>query len=419
MEGLEYKIKDKSDCIKEITVQLPWEQVSPQLEKVYADIRRQVQLPGFRKGKVPVDMVKERYGEEARQETVERISPEVLKEVLEKEKLYPAVTPSITDYDFEPSKPFKMSLQVEIMPEISPKKYKKLKLEKHIHKVSREDVEKTITSLKENNPRLESKEGPAEKGDYAIIEFTVSRQGRKIDLGSGNSRFLLMGENSFLPDFDKKISGMKKGDEREFDYTFPDSYDKQQLQGETAKFKVSLKELKSKTLVSDDEIAVSMGLKDASELRGKINESLENQLKSSSENHMENEIIKQILEGNKFEIPPGLVQKRASEMLKSMESYISNQGGDPSEIDRKQVEKRAEREIKAGIVLGAIAEKEGIEVSENDLKEKVEEIKKQIGTEDSEKAEKYVNRNAVLTEKVFEFIKENAKISEKEVKEKK
>ncbi len=416
MQELKYNIKEKGDCLAEIEIEVPWEKAAGEIEKIYREISSGLSLPGFRKGKVPLDMVKERFGEEAKQEMIRKISPRLLREVLEKENIYPVITPEMIEYELKPSKPFRLKFKIEKMSEITPKKYKKMKLSKKIHKVGDSDVKKTLNNLKEQNPKLEAKEGGAEIGDYAMVEFCVFLDSKKIDLGRENRRFLELGKENFLPGFDSNITGMKKGEEKEFVYKFPSDYSRSELSGQEAVFKLILKELKGKLLPKDKEIAEAMGLKNPDELKKHISLSLKKQLDSSSEKEVENQILDQLLEKNDFKVPSGLVEERTGEMVKQMQGYIKQKGGDPEEIDREKVKQRAEKEIKAGVLLGEIAREEGIKLSDDDIEKRKKEIAGQIGTNDPSETEKYLDRDALLAQKVFTFIKGNAKISEKKVK---
>ncbi|MGM0568626.1 MAG: trigger factor [Elusimicrobiota bacterium] len=416
MDELKYDIVNKSACMCDVAIEVPWKKVESELEKVYREMRGEISFPGFRKGKAPMNMVKDRYSELAKQEMLERVSPDILREVLEKENIYPAVTPSITDFELKEGTPFKLNVRIEYSPEITPKKYKKLKIVKKDRKIKEKDIQKTVKGLKEQNQRLEPKKGAAKIGDYALIEFSAQRDSNEIKFPRGNKRFLALGENNFLPDFDKNVIGMKKGDTKECEYRFPEDYERTALQKEKAVFRIELKELKKKVLPSDKEVAEAMGLKSKEELRKMVRESMQNQLDSSIEKQMENDIIEQLLEYNDFEVPPSLVKQRAESMYKKMENYIENKGGDVSEIDRGKINEKVEKEIKAGMLLGAIARKEKIEVNDEDLKEQRKYIAGQISSENPEDIEKHINREAILTKKVFDFIKENAKIKEKEGK---
>ncbi|MBN2406844.1 MAG: trigger factor [Elusimicrobia bacterium] len=416
MDGLTYNIKKEPKCVVGLDIEVGWETVDRELDKVFRDMTRDIRVPGFRKGKVPINVIKERYGPHAEQEVISRFSPEVINEVLEKEKLVPVTTPVIEDYNFKKGEPFKLNVKVEVSPEVQPKKYKKMKLVKKAYEITGEDVEKTIRSLKENNASLKVKEGVVSKDDFALVDIKIFRDSREIDLGLSKDRLIEVGSESMLPGFGDHLVGMKKGDEKTFQYTFPENYHKDELKGMEAEFRVLLKEVKEKELPEEKEIAKSLGLESEEKLREKVRENLEKQLDASSDSELENTIVENILEKHEFDIPEGLVKRAFESNKKQMESYVAGRGGDASRIDDAKIMEKTRRDIKAGIILSEIAKAEDIKVTEVDRREEEEKLKKLMGTDSGELVKKYVDENSILTRKVFDFIKDNAKIKTEKIR---
>lgn len=410
MDKLEYKIDKKKDSLMEIKSTLPWESVSEEIEKSYRKIKKMVSMPGFRKGKVPMETIKSRFNAEAKSDFMESFAPKVLRNILEKENIDPVTTPGIIDFALEDGKPFELTLEVEVLPEVQLKKYKKLKIAKTIFDVTGKDVEDTISSLRERNASLKPKEGKAEKGDYAVVEFKAFRNEKEIKLGMPQHRLIEIGSFEPLPKFDNELIGLSAGEKKEFEYKFPKDFSKESLRNETAVFKVLLKDLKQREIPDVSKIAESMGLKDADELRKNIKESLESQAEQKSRGGVENQIVQELLEHHEIEIPDGLVNEDAAKRMKQAAVYVERQGGDPSVLEADLFKEKARNDIKAGLILRKIAEVEGIKVSEEDVKSEEDKLMETYAIKEREQVSRYVDKSSLLVKKVFDFIMENSKV---------
>ncbi|NLB34740.1 MAG: trigger factor [Elusimicrobia bacterium] len=417
MQEINYKVDRKSDSLIEIKSSHPWESVKSEIDKSYLKIKSMVALPGFRKGKVPMDTIKSRYSAEAESDFMESFAPKLLKDILEKEDITPVTTPGITDFSIEEGKPFELTLQVEVLPEVQLKKYKKLKLTKTIYEISDEDLEKTLNGLCERNASLKPKEGVAEEGDFAVVEFKAFRDGREVDLGMPLLRLVEIGGFDPLPGFDAELIGMKPGDKKEFDYEFQEDFSREELRGKIALFKVLLKDLKSRKIPDVEEIAASMGLKDAKELRKNMKENLQRQADQRSRSGLETQIIEEILANHDLEVPEGLAKEDAARRMKDAATYVEKQGGDPSVLDEKLFLDKAKDDIKAGLLLKEIAEVEEIEVTDDDVKAEEDQIMEAYGIKEREQVSPYVDKSALLAAKVFDFIIEKAKVKEEKFSE--
>lgn len=421
MEGLTYNIKKEPKCKIELDISVDWVRVNTELEKVYEEIKREARIPGFRVGKVPINVIKERYGDEAKQELVSKFSPKVLGEVLEKEKINPATTPKIKDYKIEDGQPFKLNVAVEVYPDVQLKKYKKIKLEKKEYPIKEKDIEETIENLRERNTMLKAKDGNACASDYAVVSSKIYMDSKEVKLGLPQEILIEIGGSSPMPGFDENIKGMKKGEKKEFKYKFPDDFQRDELKGKEALFNVEVKEVKEKKLPGKQEIAESLGFGTIEKLNDNVRESLQKQMERASQDKLEEQIIEYLIQKHDMEIPEGLVEESLEKSKKEMAEYIQRQGGDASKIDESKMRNKAVKEIKAGILLSTIAHEENIKVGDDDRKNEEEKILKLIGEDNKdnrENAKKYVNDNAILTRKVFDFIKENAKIKTTVVKSK-
>lgn len=413
MEGLNYNLKKNPKCVINIDIELPWKDVEPQYDEIFQQIRQSVRIPGFRKGHVPINIVRERYTQEAKQELVSKLTPKILNEVLEKEKVNPVTTPKITDYKFEEEKPFKLSVKVEVYPEIQLKKYHKIKLEKKEQIVLEDDVNKTIEAFRTNNAVLKQKDGVIVEGDFALVEFKVFVDSNEVKLDMPQETLIEVGQDHILSGFSKNILGLTKGENKEFDYKFADDFRKDELKGKDGRFILQVKDVKEKELPDEKEVAESLGFESVEKLREHIKTTLQQQMDKASDDEIERQIINYLTSKHTFELPDGLVGEEVEKKKKQMAEYIKKQGGAPEKIQDEKIRESVIREIKAGLLLSKIADEENIKISEDDRKEEVKRIIKMFGKDDEktrEQAKQYVNDNLILTKKVFNMIKDNAKI---------
>ncbi len=413
MEGITYNIVLQPKCVVELNIKAEWERIKKELDDVYSNLRKVVRMPGFRKGNVPLNIIRDRYSSDAKQEFLGKFTPDVLSEILEKEKINPVTTPKIIDYKLEDNEPFEVNVKVEVYPDIQLKKYKKLKLEQKQYSVEEKDIEKTIDNFRESNASLKVKDGVASDGDYTVVNVRASLDGKEVDLGLPGELLVEIGGNSVLPGFGENIKGMTKGEKKEFAYKFADDFQKEELRGKQPLFNVEVKEIKVKSLPEKEEIVKNLGLESVDQLIENVRKNLEEQVEKASREELEDQIIGGLVDKNDFDIPEGMIEEGVERDKKQMIEYMKTQGGDPEQIDETRIRDKVIREIKAGVILMAIAKQEGVEVSDEDRREEEEKVLKMFrgdNKENREKAKKYVNDNVILTRKVFELVKNNAKV---------
>ncbi|MDA3793518.1 MAG: trigger factor [Elusimicrobia bacterium] len=416
--NVDYKIKNKPKSVVQFDVVVPWKEIEGKLDSIFKDIRKEVRLDGFRKGKAPMDIIEEKYTREARAELVRINVPEILTDIFEKEEINPVTTPQIESYDFKDGKQLSLSVKTEVAPEFKLKKYTKLKVYKTESNFTDKDIKETIESLRNKNASLEVKDGIAKDGDFALTRMQVFMDSSEVKLGFPRERLIEIGEDGFLPGMGDKIKGMKKGDTKEFSYKFPDDYYKDELKGKDADFKIEVKEVKVKSLPKVEDIAKSMGIESVDKLKEDIRKNIESQHKNRQTEEVENQIIDELIERHEFEVPEGLVDEKFKAKKKQMDTYIKNQGGDPSMVENDKLSDQARKDVKAGMILSKIADEEDIKVTDKDRKKEEDSLAKMYNIKDREKIKKYVNDNKILTDKIFNFLKDGAKIKTKKAEKK-
>ncbi len=397
------------------------------LTRAYKKNVKHFNVPGFRKGKVPMNVVKKYYGievllEDAVNFAIEGSYPEVLRE----NSIIPVDYPKIDVLEAGEGKDFVYTAEVTVYPEVELGEYKGLNVEKKTIEVTDEDVAKKLTEMQEKNARIETKEeGTVEKGNIAVIDFKGFIDGVAFEGGEGHDYSLEIGSGSFIDNFEDQLVGAKAGDEVEVNVTFPENYGKEELNGKAAKFEVIVKEIKAKEIPAlDDEFAKEVSEFDTlAELKEDITKKLEESNKNTAEREYEEALLAAVVANAKMDIPAVMVEKEIDAMLQnlaqrlqyqglSLEQYFQFTGTDAAKT-REYMKENAETKVKTDLVLGAIIKAENMEATEEELKAKAEEVAQMYAANDEKMVELLLtNQRAaleadVINGKVINFLKEN------------
>ena len=398
------------------------------IQKVYAKSAKYFNIPGFRKGKAPYKIVEKQYGAQIfYEDAFNEVVPEVYEKELKEAGIEAVSRPDIDITQMEKGKDLVFTAVVQTKPEVTLGKYKGINLKKVEYNVEDKDIDHEIYHMRERNARLINVEDrPVESGDTTIIDFEGFSDGVAFEGGKAENYELVIGSNTFIPGFEDQIIGMKIGEEKDINVTFPEEYFSKDLAGKPAVFKVKLHEIKKKELPeADDEFAKDVSEFDTiKELKASIKEKLEDENKHKAEYETEEEAIKTVCDNTEIDIPSGMVETETDNMIRDIEQRLSYQGlnfeqylkmMNKTESDlRKEMEEQALRQVKTKLVLEAIVKAENIEASEEEIKAKIEEMAQTYGRdakelEQNESLKTYITES-VKTEKAIHFIVENAKI---------
>ena len=420
-------VKDKANEVKlEFTVEA--EKFNEAIQTVYKKNAKYFNIPGFRKGKAPFKMVEKAYGIQIfYEDAFNEIAGEVYAKGLEDNKIEAVSKPEVEIKQIEAGKDLIFTAVVQTKPEVKLGEYKGIQLKKIEYNVSNEDVEHELAHVAEHNARLVAVENrPVEKGDTTIIDFEGFVDGKAFEGGKAENHELEIGSGKFIPGFEDQIVGMKIDEEKEIKVTFPEDYPAKDLAGKEATFKIKLHEIKKKELPEiNDEFA-----KDASEFdtledwKKSIREKLEKDNSSKAKFEMEDKAIEEVCNASTVDIPSGMVETQIDNMEKDISSRLSYQGmnldqylqmiGKTKQEFRDEYKEQAEKQVKTDLVLEAIMKDAKIEVTEDEVEEKIKEMAKMYGQNEEEAKKnpnlrKYVEET-LKTEKTIHFIVDNAKI---------
>ena len=410
-----------------LTFNIEAEKFEEAMKKVYTKTSKYFNIPGFRKGKAPMQLVERQYGSAIfYEDAFNELVPEIYDEAIKENKIEAVSRPNIDIVQMEKGKELIFTATVETKPEVELGKYKGIEIKKIEYTTTDKDIEHELGHMAERNARLVTVEDrPVEKGDITTIDFEGSIDGVQFEGGKAENHELEIGSNTFIPGFEDQIIGMKLDEEKDIKVKFPEDYFSKDLARKDAVFKVKLHEIKKKELPKiDDEFAKDVSEFDTlEELKNSIKEKLDTENTEKAKYETEEEAIKAVCDNTKLDIPNGMIELEIDNMIKDMETRLSYQGlnlnqylqimGKTEADMRENFKEQAEKSIKSRLVLEAIVKAENFEVTPEEVSEKVKEMAKQYGRKEEELLEnkelkEYIENN-IKTQKAIEFIVKNAK----------
>ena len=420
------KTENANEVKLEITVEA--EKFENAMKKVYFQNAKYINIPGFRKGKAPMNIVEKYYGAQIfYEDAFNDVATQAYDEALEEKKIDVVSRPTVDIIQMEKGKDVIFSATVQVKPEVKLGKYKGIDIKKIEYPVKDEDIEKELKKMQEKNARLITIEDRAlENGDIATIDFEGFTDGVPFEGGKAEGHELEIGSGAFIPGFEEQLVNMKINEEKEIKVTFPKEYFSKDLAGKEATFKVKLHEIKKKELPKlDDEFAKDVSEFDTlEELKADIKNKMEKDNEQKAKYETEESAIKAVCDNVKIDIPSGMVDMEVDHMIQDISQRLSYQGlkldqylkmiGKTEEEVRKEYEPQAIEAIKSRLTLEAIRKAEKIEASEEEIKEKLEEMAKNYGKkveeiQDNEDLKNYI-KEGIESEKAIDFIVKNAKI---------
>lgn len=385
-------------------------------------------VQGFRKGKAPRSVIEKNYGEYVfYDDAINHSFSHNYTEILDKETdLEPIDHPSVNILDFKNG--LKYEITVEVKPEVALGEYKNLEIKKESVEVSSEEIETELKLAQDKAGRLVSVDRPIKEGDTATIDFSGSLNGVKFDGGTSTDYDLVIGSHSFIAGFEEQLVGMKKGETKTIEVTFPENYMEESLKGKPADFEVTIKEVRQKELpVLDDEFAKNYSEFDSlEEYKKDIEKSLKESKEKEATYKAENDLIDKVTENATVEVSDTLIEKQIDEFIKDFEyrlmyqglkldDYLKHMNSSLKEL-RESRRDDAIKTAKTKLVLEEIIKREKIEVTETEVENKLKEMaeSRNIKLEDFKKGlnEQFFNRiyGQMITDKLLAFLTENNKL---------
>lgn len=389
-----------------LTIEVGAEAFQAAVEKAYRKMRGKINMPGFRPGKAPRKLIERMYGAEVFYEEAINIAfPDAYEEAVKEQELQVVGYPAVELVGDATGDGFTFKAIVPVYPEVTLGEYKGLTAEKEEVKVSAADVDERLKQLSDRNTRLVSVEREAKEGDTAVIDFDGYLDGKPFDGGKGENHSLELGSHSFVPGFEEQVVGMKAGDEKDIDITFPEDYHAD-LAGKAVVFKVKCHEVKEKEVPEmDDEFAKDVSEFDTlKELKADLKKKISEERQKAADREFEDALMTKVAEGITAEIPDAMVENQARQFVENFKMQITQQGIPYDQYaqmtgitEAKLLEDAKEpalRQVRMDLALAAVIKAENIEAFDEEVEDEFKKLAEQYGM-DLEMVKKYVQADQV------------------------
>ena len=390
----------KLDIIKSKGLDIEWRitvpsrDLSPKFEEEYSNLSKNVKLPGFRPGKVPLKIVKQKYAQNVTQKILDEVINFSLRKTAAEKKIQPSIQPKVKVEKYEEGGDLIFSAVFQIMPEVPDIDLKNIKVEKSELLIDEKDTDKTLQELAKNHERFEplKKKRKSKKGDLILFDFEGKINNKEFKGSRGKDETVVLGSKKYIPGYEEQMENLEIGQESELNVVFPDDYREKNLANKKAMFKIKIKDIQErvKDVAVDDKLAKELGEQTLVSLKEKVKEKMINDFNKFSVLKMRRELTDIILNKLTFDVPSGMI---ADEKV-----FLNNQNkNQEKKLSNDEIEKMSKRRVKLGLILNSIGKKNNIEINDKDLtKAVVNEAQKYPGDE----------------KKVVDFYKQNPKMME-------
>jgi len=418
-------VESLSNTERKVEVVIPVEEVKDKIEKVIKEFQKSAKIRGFRPGKIPRNVIESMFRDDIFNEVSSRLVSESFENALKELSVTPVSRPRITPDKVERDKDFHYVAVFEVVPEFEVKDYTGIELKRERHDVKDEDVERALTQLREREAEAKPLETDREvrKGDYVVVDYEGYLDGELVnDLKKTDVQFLV-GEGRLIAEFEENLEGMKKGEEKEFEVTYPEEFQMKEVAGRTVRFNIKVKDVLQRVLPElDDEFAKDLGQENLEGLRMRIREDLEKRLREESRSKLKEELIKVLLEKNTVDVPPSLIESELMHLKREFALNFEGYGLEVPPLNQEaedRLRERAIRNVKISLILRAIAKKEGIEVDKEEVDDGLMEISRSLEIPFEKVREAYKSNDMIaslearlIEDKVFNFLLEKSNIEE-------
>lgn len=415
----------EASCRRELELEIPAEEVSKKMESVAKEFARLALIPGFRKGKAPVSLIRRRFAEDIKGEVLQTLVPEHVEKALAEQKLSPVTQPKVDKLDFNEGQPVKFRAVFEVMPEFELGSYKGLELEMPTMDITDEDIAKALEEMRERAAAFAPVEGrTVQDGDFAQVKLVGTPEGGGDPL-KADSVLCHIGAEETMEPFNANLKGANVGDHKNFDVEYPADYPDPKLAGKKFHYAVEVLGIKTKKLpeLNDDFAKDVSDAKTLDELKTKVREGLEHQRDHKRKELLHERVLAELVKKHDFPVPESLVENQMDVRLERVVRSLAAQGVDPRAVNvdwvtlRRRQEDRARDDVKAELIIDRIATAENIDVTEEDLTRELEHAAGH-SNESAEALRARLTKQGTLdrmkaklrSDKTLEWLEQNAKI---------
>lgn len=415
------------------TLTIPAGDIIARVDAEVKTVAPQIKMPGFRPGKVPANLIKKMHGPALERQALDTAVREGVQSLLSDKQLRPAMQPAVElDEAYEPGKDAEIKVTLEVLPEVPTPQIEGIALERLVVEVPEDRVVEQLNQLAASQKSFDdSVEGhAAETGDLVVMDFAGKVDGVAFDGGTGEGMSVELGSGRLIPGFEDQLVGVKVGEERVLNVTFPADYNVETLKGKDATFEVKVTEVKRpKESVIDEDFAKSLGLEGLEQLRGLLKGQLEQELNGLTRTHMKRKLLDQLAASHDFPVPPSMVEAEFQQIWQQLQHEASHEEDPTAAIEEMEKEREdyraiAERRVRLGLLLSEIGQKNGIEVTQAEMNRLIAQAAQQYQPKDRERFVQYIQqepmaaaqlRAPLYEDKVVDFLFEKAEISDRSV----
>ncbi|MBB3229801.1 trigger factor [Halomonas stenophila] len=423
---MQVSVDTTSQIERRIKVQVPAAEIDEAVAARLKDAAKNVRMDGFRKGRVPMSVIRQRYGSEVRNEVVGEVMRERYVRAITDENLNPAGYPQIEAEVNETGKDLEFTATLEVYPEVELASIEGAEVERPVVEVTDADVDEMIETLRKQNAGWEEVERAAEDGDQLTIDFQGYLGDEPFEGGSAEGHDLVIGSDSFIPGFEEQLIGAKAGEEKELKVTFPDDYQAEHLAGQEATFQVKVHAIKAQALPEvDAEFAKQFGVEDGDldKFRDEITRNMQREAEQAVDNRVKQQVLEALKQANDIPVPQALIQQETDGLKRqAAQQFGLGEDFDVSQLPDELFAEQAKSRVQIGLLLAEVIKSGELDASDDEIKAKVEELAQQY--QDPQQVVDYYMGNdqmksqvksAILEEKAVDALLEQATVKDVEM----
>lgn len=408
---MQVSVDTTSQIERRITVQVPAAEIDEAVNARLKDAAKNVRMDGFRRGKVPMSVIRQRYGSDVRNEVVGEVMRERYVRAISENELNPAGFPQIEPTVNEAGKDLEFVATLEVYPEVELAPIEGTEVERPVVEVTEADVDEMIDTLRKQNAAWEAVERAAEDGDQVTIDFQGFLGDEPFEGGSAEGHDLVIGSGSFIPGFEEQLIGAQAGEEKEIKVTFPEDYQAENLAGQEATFKVKVHAVKGQTLPEvDAEFVQKFGVEDGDldKFRAEVKKNMTREASQAVDNRVKQQVLTALQKANEIPVPQALVQQETDGLKRqAAQQFGLGEDFDVSQLPNELFEEQARSRVEVGLLLAEVIKANELEASDDEIRAKVQELAEQY-QEPEQVVEHYMGNDQLKTQVKSAILEEKA-----------
>ncbi len=422
---MQVSVENMSGIERRLTVSIDEDRINDAVQSKLKDLTKTVKLDGFRKGKVPMSVVKQQYGSRVRQEIIGDLIQSTFYEAVSNEKLRPAGLPDINTKEMAPGKGLEYTATFEVYPEVGIASFAAESIEKPVSEISDADVDKMVEIIRKQNMEWHEVDRAAEEGDKVSVDFRGTIEGEPFEGGEGKDMVVELGQKRMIDGFEEGLKGAKAGDELTLDLTFPENYQVEDLKGKPVQFAIKVNRVEAPVLPElNADLAKKLGVEDGDldKMREEIRNNMQRELDSKLKSKLKEGVMDKLMSLHPIDIPAALVEEEARLLAEQMKQNLASQGMGQQELNLPidMFKGEAEKRVGLGLIMSEIVKQNDIKIDPERVKKTIENIARPYEQPEevikwyySDKRRLGEVESLVLEEQVVDWVMEQAKVEEK------